>query len=108
MHLTRGTALQGLSGIPPVRGSYIRPLIDVTRGAVMDYLKKNALEYVEDSTNAERLYTRNRVRLDVVGELRRINPKASQAARRTARMLPESRSLSCAHSFKCFKLLLGI
>ena len=92
MHLTRGTALQGLSGIPPVRGSYIRPLIDVTRGAVMDYLKKNALEYVEDSTNAERLYTRNRVRLDVVGELRRINPKASQAARRTARMLREDQN----------------
>lgn len=78
-NLTRGSGLQGACGIPPTRGNIIRPLINVTRDEVEEYCDLNNLDYVNDSTNFEREYTRNKIRLDVIPALKGINPSFEQA-----------------------------
>lgn len=72
-NLARGTSLKGLCGIPPVRGNIIRPLIGITREDVEAYCKFNNLDYVNDSTNFKRDYTRNKIRLDIIPRLKEIN-----------------------------------
>ena len=73
-NMTRGSGLAGLCGIPPVRGNIIRPLISCTREETEAYCRENSIDYVTDSTNLTREYTRNKLRLDVMPVLRRINP----------------------------------
>ncbi len=74
INLSRGTALKGLCGIPPVRGNIIRPLIYCTREDVEVYLKDKGQAYVTDSTNLTDVYTRNRIRHEVVPVLKSVNP----------------------------------
>ncbi|MGN1480407.1 tRNA lysidine(34) synthetase TilS [Porcipelethomonas sp.] len=73
LNLIRGTGLKGLCGIPPVRGSIIRPLIDITRQQVEEYLKEKNQDYVTDSTNLSDDYTRNRIRHKIIPEILEIN-----------------------------------
>ena len=73
LNLTRGTALKGLCGIPPVRENIIRPLINCTRQEIEDYLLSKNQSYVTDSTNLSNEYTRNKIRLEVVPKLLEVN-----------------------------------
>jgi tRNA(Ile)-lysidine synthase len=75
MRLIRGAGASGLSAIPPVRENIIRPLIDATRDEVLEYLKKMGLAFVTDPSNAKPVYTRNRVRLEVLPVLQSFNPR---------------------------------
>ena len=72
-NMIRGTGIKGLSGIAPVRGKIIRPLIFVTRSQIEDYCVKNKIKYVTDSSNLCYDYTRNKIRLDIVPKMREIN-----------------------------------
>lgn len=72
-NFARGTGLKGMCGIPPVRENIIRPLIDVTRQDIEEYLEKKCQEYVIDSTNLTTDYTRNRIRHNVMPEILKIN-----------------------------------
>lgn len=74
MNMARGSGLRGLCGIPPVRGIFIRPLLACTRDEILRYLSDNNIEHIEDETNFLPLYTRNRVRLNVVPQLLEIWP----------------------------------
>ena len=62
MRMIRGTGVTGLSGIPDIRGRYVRPLLGVTRGDVLSYLASIEQEYAIDPTNASLDPLRNRVR----------------------------------------------
>ena len=73
-HLTRGSGMAGLGGIPPCRGKIIRPLIEVTRSEIEDYCRSSGLSYVTDSTNLTNAYSRNRIRLEVIPSLKQLNP----------------------------------
>lgn len=73
LNLARGTGLKGLCGIPPVRDNIIRPLLNVDRQQVEDYLKKENQEFMTDSTNLSDDYTRNRIRHKIIPELLKIN-----------------------------------
>lgn len=72
-NLARGSSIKGLSGIPPVRGRIIRPLIFVTREEVEAYCLENQLEYMTDSTNLTDDYTRNSIRHRVIPVLKSLN-----------------------------------
>ncbi|MFR3991220.1 MAG: tRNA lysidine(34) synthetase TilS [Angelakisella sp.] len=86
MNLIRGTGLHGLCGIPRIRGNIVRPLLDVTRAEVEEYLALLGQPYCTDSTNLSDDYTRNRVRHDILPRLRELNPNFTGAM---ARMLPQ-------------------
>lgn len=74
LHLARGAGLQGLGGIAPSRDGLIRPLLTTTRREVEDFLRQNGLPYVEDSTNSDEKYARNRVRRRVTPVLEELYP----------------------------------
>lgn len=73
LNLVRGSGLKGICGIPPVRGNIIRPLIDITRQDVENYLEEEKQDFVTDSTNLSDDYTRNRIRHKIIPEILRIN-----------------------------------
>lgn len=78
-NLSRGTALKGLCGIPPVRDNIIRPLIECTREDIENYCFKNELSFVTDSTNNETEYSRNKIRHKVIPKLKEINPNLEKS-----------------------------
>ncbi|MGV8826919.1 MAG: tRNA lysidine(34) synthetase TilS [Breznakibacter sp.] len=74
LNLTRGTGVRGLSGIQYRNGQIIRPLLNLSRAEIETYCRHHNLEYVNDSTNAEEHYLRNKIRHSVVPVLKSINP----------------------------------
>lgn len=75
-NLTRGCGARGLGGIPAVRGKFIRPLLTATRPEILEYLQRNGLRYVDDSSNALDDNPRNRIRHHVLPMLLAENPSA--------------------------------
>lgn len=73
MHIIRGCGTSGLAGIPKMRGNIIRPLIDCSRSEIEEYCRNHNLHYVTDSTNLTTLYTRNKVRHELIPILREYN-----------------------------------
>ena len=65
-NIARGSGIGGLSSLRPVRGPYIRPLLGVTRDEIDRFLKENAYSFVEDSSNGDVFYSRNRIRNDIL------------------------------------------
>lgn len=74
MHMVRGTGLKGLGGISPVNGKLIRPMLNVTRKEVLDFLNEYHLSYVTDSSNDTDQFLRNRLRHNVMPALEKENP----------------------------------
>ncbi len=66
MRFLRGSGLEGLMGIPPIRGKIIRPLIECSREEIEEYCKENKIEYRVDSSNEEVIYFRNKIRLELL------------------------------------------
>lgn len=82
LHLTRGCGLNGLTGIQPQRGKIARPMLQTPRAAVDDYVAAHGLPFVEDASNADVSYARNRIRHQILPVLRSINPRVAEAAGR--------------------------
>ncbi len=79
---TRGASLKGICSIPALRGNIIRPLIDCTREDIEEYCRLNSIPFVTDDTNFDDVYSRNRIRLNVIPELKKINPSFEKAVSR--------------------------
>jgi len=62
INLFRGAGAKGLSGIKPVAGKFIRPLIEISRKDIESYLGKKKIAYCVDRTNVQNIYFRNRIR----------------------------------------------
>lgn len=89
LRVLRGTSGHGLAGIPPVREDgelrIVRPLLDVTREALLAYLESIGEPYCEDATNDDVQYLRNRVRHELIPALARdYNPQLVSALNRLA------------------------
>jgi tRNA(Ile)-lysidine synthase len=91
--LTRGTGLEGLLGFEPKEGNIIRPFYLATRQEIEDFAKKQAIEWVEDSTNYDLSLARNRIRHRVVPELKAINPNLEESVLRMREILKEENEL---------------
>ncbi len=72
-NMARGTGVTGVCGIPPKRGRFIRPLINVTRQQVEAYCEVNGLKFCVDSTNSDEAYTRNFIRHSIVPKILEVN-----------------------------------
>ncbi|NLB29150.1 MAG: tRNA lysidine(34) synthetase TilS, partial [Clostridiales bacterium] len=73
LNLARGAGSRGLSGIPPVRGDIIRPLLCVSRKEIEAYLESRGVPFITDSTNISDKYARNRIRRHVSRVLQSVN-----------------------------------
>ncbi len=78
-NMTRGSGIDGLCGIPPVRDNIIRPLLETSREEILEFIKIQKLEYITDSSNNEDIYTRNYIRHNIIPHLYKLNPAAGEA-----------------------------
>lgn len=74
MRLIRGTGLSGLRSIPLQRKKFLRPLLPFSRMEILDYLKTNQIRFVEDLSNQNLDYFRNKIRLKLLPQLLEYNP----------------------------------
>lgn len=100
-HLLRGSGLAGLCGIPECRALadgifVVRPLLQITRNELRDYLAARGLPFVTDSTNEEDICTRNHLRLSVLPALAERYPAAAKNAARCAATLAEDEAFLCS------------
>ncbi|MDR1055144.1 MAG: tRNA lysidine(34) synthetase TilS [Prevotellaceae bacterium] len=78
INLTRGTGLNGLCGIPVTNQLIIRPLLFAHRQQINNYATEHDIKYREDSSNSLSKYARNRMRLNIIPKLEKINPSFRQ------------------------------
>jgi len=91
MRLVQGAGVRGLSGIPPVRGRIIRPLIELRRTALEAELRRAELAWVEDPTNRDPKFLRNRIRHELLPLLSdSYNPEIAGALVRMATLAREA------------------
>lgn len=93
LNLLRGTGLRGLCGMQYLNGKIIRPLLDVSRKEITDFLASLGQTYVTDSTNLQADIMRNKIRLEVLPLLRGINPSVDSTLHREAGRLRETMSV---------------
>ena len=83
--MLRGSGLKGLSGMTPVNGEVIRPLLDVSKEEILEYLRQQDILWQQDSTNDSDDYTRNRIRHHILGyAAEHINDKSAEHICQTA------------------------
>ena len=100
-NLSRGSGLKGICGIPPVRGRIVRPMLELTTAEVLSWLDEKGIPHVEDSTNSEDEYSRNKIRHRVIPELQDINSAFDENLKRCTALLREDEEFlsSLARSF---------
>lgn len=101
LNLTRGSGPKGLSGIAPVRGIYIRPMLGLTRAEIEDYLKELNQEFRTDSTNLANDYRRNALRNILIPKLYELIPTAGAGMARTAKAMRHSASMIATYLKWC-------
>ena len=88
--VTNRTGLTGLAGMPFMRDALIvRPLLAVTREEILQYLKREGLEYRRDSSNDSARFRRNRIRRELVPVMEQIAPATVRLLQRQANLLRE-------------------
>ena len=90
MNLLRGSGIHGLTGIRPRNGHIVRPLLDVSRQEILQYLHSIGQDYVTDSTNLQPDVLRNKLRLQLIPLLEQLSPGASDNIARSAHYLSEA------------------
>ena len=93
INLTRGTGLEGLTGIPSQNDKIIRPLLQFSREQIETFSKENHIKWREDSSNASNKYLRNKLRHDVVPVLKELNPSFMHSFQNTLNHLKQANNL---------------
>ncbi len=90
MHILRGSGINGLKGIEPIKGKYIRPLIECERTEIEDYCSENSLDPRIDKTNFDNEYTRNKVRNVLIPYIQKeFNPNLIRTIERLSKLVTE-------------------
>ena len=93
INLSRGTGLEGLTGIPAQNEKVIRPLLSFSRQQMEEYASVNKLKWREDSSNASDKYLRNKIRHHLVPLLKELNPNFMSSFEKTQSFLSEAQEL---------------
>ena len=93
INLTRGTGLEGLTGIQEQNDRIIRPLLPFSRPEIENYAKENNIQWREDSSNASDKYLRNKIRHDLVPILKELNPNFIASFQKTETYLQEAQTM---------------
>lgn len=89
LSMVRGSSVKGLAGIRAVRQDIIRPILCLRRDEIEEYLNKINMEFRTDITNLDSKYTRNKIRLNVLPELEKVNEGAIAHLNRLAEEFDE-------------------
>lgn len=90
INFTRGTGLEGLTGIPEVNAKFVRPLLPFSSNDIQEYAKENKIKWRDDSSNKSTKYVRNKLRHEVIPILKEINPSLLQSFQSTLNNLNDT------------------
>ena len=93
INFVRGTGLNGLTGIPEIKGNIIRPLLVFSREQIEEYAAINSILWREDRSNAKTAYQRNKIRHQIVPVLKEMNPNLLSTFKKTTQYLKESQQI---------------
>lgn len=93
INLTRGTGLEGLTGIPEISGKLVRPLLPFSRELLEAYATVEGIQWQEDSSNVSTKYLRNKLRHDIIPLLKQVNPQLLKNFQNTISNLQDSQDL---------------
>lgn len=87
INLSRGTGIEGLTGIPFQNEHVLRPMLPFSRNAIAKYAKVSELQWREDSSNAENKYLRNTIRHNIIPTLKELHPMFLRNFKKTQKHL---------------------
>ncbi len=93
INFTRGTGLDGLTGIPTINKNIVRPLLPFSTNQILIYATKNKLNWREDESNISTKYVRNKIRHKVIPFLKEINPNLLNTLSNTLENLKGSQQI---------------
>ncbi len=94
IRLVRGTGRKGLSGMSIHNSMLIRPFLRFPKKRLLDYLARYDIPWLQDSSNMERIFLRNKIRLDLIPYLEKhFNPGISRTLLKTAEVLESEEKL---------------
>ncbi|MGB4292027.1 MAG: tRNA lysidine(34) synthetase TilS [Bacteroidales bacterium] len=93
LNLCRGTGIKGLTGMKPLNGNLIRPLLFASRSQIQNYASENSIEYRLDVTNDEVKFIRNKFRHQIIPLFREINPSFDDTVTEMAERFSELREI---------------
>ena len=105
LRLIRGTGLKGMAGMNVLEGDLFRPLLSMTKEAILSALAEKNIPYVLDETNFEPTYSRNRLRLSIVPEMKAINPAFDRVMASFRMMAEEDESYLSKEAIKLYAAL---
>ncbi|QYS90577.1 tRNA lysidine(34) synthetase TilS [Flavobacterium covae] len=97
INFTRGTGIEGLTGIPQINDKIIRPLLIFSREEIEKYAAENNIQWREDASNASDKYFRNKIRHHIVPILKELNTNLLSSFQNTIKNLKQTESLA-SHS----------
>lgn len=107
INLSRGTGLNGLTGIPKKNQKVVRPLLNFSREEIVDYAEANKLKWREDSTNQKTDYLRNKLRLEVIPQFKETNENLLKNFKKTQDNLIASQNLIDDYMSLVYKLVIS-
>ncbi|NOY12488.1 MAG: tRNA lysidine(34) synthetase TilS [Deltaproteobacteria bacterium] len=87
LRLLRGSGVAGLAAMRPLRDCWWRPLLECSRDEILNYARQQQLEWVEDVSNVDTIYLRNRLRHQLLPQLRDVNPQLDRRLAELCRQL---------------------
>ncbi|NNF85884.1 MAG: tRNA lysidine(34) synthetase TilS [Winogradskyella sp.] len=90
INFTRGTGLNGLTGIPAINDNVARPLLNFSRAHITAFAEKERIKWREDSSNSTTKYLRNKLRHEVIPVLKEINPQLLDSLKNTLTNLQDT------------------
>lgn len=90
INFTRGTGLEGLTGIPEINEKFVRPLLPFSSENIEAFAKENSIKWRDDSSNKSVKYLRNKLRHEVIPVLKEINPSLLDSFKSTINNLNDT------------------
>lgn len=94
IRIARGTSLEGLGCIKEVSGKFARPLLEISKEEILHFLSKNNLSFVQDSTNQDDSFLRNRIRNNLIPSLEKIDDRIANNISKLVKLLQKEESFT--------------
>lgn len=111
INLSRGTGIEGLTGIPEKTDTISRPLLPFSREQILEYAQAEHLKWREDGSNSETKYLRNKIRHEIIPLLKELHPTFLDNFNKTSSYLSDTNQLLNTHvevlKSRCFESTVG-
>jgi tRNA(Ile)-lysidine synthase len=88
-NLSRGSSLSGLSGIKELQNNIFRPLLEISKNEIIDYLKTKKIPFINDSSNEDKKYQRNFIRHEIMPLFLKLNPSFPKTITKNIKIIKE-------------------